>query len=80
MAKDTCALLEEQAINQCRYTMADIPCGLGLANTAFNAPATQEIWNIGTPTPWTHIRAWVKSALKPGFVQFEPEAAMDSLS
>ena len=57
MAKDTCAPLEEQTINQCRYTMAKTPCGLGLANTASNAPATQEIWNLGTPTPLIHIRA-----------------------
>lgn len=65
---------------QCRYTMAKIPCGLGLANTAFNAPATQGIWNLRTPTPWIHIRAWFMSGLKLGFVRIEHEATMDSLS
>lgn len=37
---------------------------MDLADTAINAPATQGIRNLGTPTPWIHIRAWVISGRK----------------
>jgi hypothetical protein len=42
--KDTCALLEENALN-------DDPevCGLDLAKTNINAPATRELWNLKMP-------------------------------
>lgn len=37
---------------------------MDLADTAINAPATQEIRNLGTPTPWIHNRARVTSGRK----------------